>query len=110
MLEAGDGVDQRGLEPGAAALARHRAGGGRAALRPEDLHRLGQADHARERGDELAGQAARVAVAVPVLVELVDGAGGVLVEVDRARDVGAALAAHLPELARAVDAHDDEGP
>jgi hypothetical protein len=40
-----------------------------------------------------------------VLVELVDGAGGVLVEVDRARDVRAALAAHGAELARAVDAH-----
>ena len=110
VLEAGDRIDQRGLEPRAAALARHRAGGGRAALRPEDLHRLGQAHHARKRGDELAGQPARVAVPVPVLVELVDGAGRVLVEVDRASDVGAALAAQLPELARAVGTHDDEGP
>jgi hypothetical protein len=47
-------------------------------------------------------------VAVPALVELVDGARGVLVEVDRAGDVRAALAAHGAELARAVHAHGHE--
>jgi hypothetical protein len=108
VLEGGHRVDQRGIEPRAAALAGHGAGGGRPALLPEDLHGLGQADDARERRDGLAREARGIPVAVPVLVELVDGAGGVLVEVDRARDVRAALAAHGAELARAVDAHGHE--
>jgi hypothetical protein len=76
VLEVGHGVDQRGIEPRAPGLAGDGAGGGRSALLPEDLHRLSQGDDARERRDGLAGQARWVPVAVPVLFELVDGAGG----------------------------------
>jgi hypothetical protein len=36
VLERGHGVDQRGIEPRAAALAGCGAGGGRPALLPED--------------------------------------------------------------------------
>ena len=109
VLEGGDRVDQRGVEPRRAALAGDGARGLRPALLPEDLHRLRQAHHARERRDVFASQARRVALAVPVLVELADRAGGVLVEIDAARDLGAALAAHLLELAQAVATERDHG-
>jgi hypothetical protein len=52
---------------------------------------------------------ARVAVAVPVLEELGDRGGGVLVEADPAGDVGAALAAHALELVDAAVAHRHDG-
>ena len=52
---------------------------------------------------------ARVAVAVPVLEELGDRGGGVLVEADPARDVRAARAAKPLELAQPAMAHGDHG-
>jgi hypothetical protein len=82
--------------------------GGGPALLPEDLQRLRQAHHARQRRDLRAGEARRIALAVPVLVELTDRGRGVLVEVDAARDLGAALAAHLLEPAHAVVAERDD--
>jgi hypothetical protein len=48
-----------------------------------------------------------MAVPVPVLEELGDRAGGVLVEADPARDVGAPLAAHALELVDPTAAHRD---
>ena len=95
-----EGVDERGVEPLAAALPhdvvrRLRAGGG-----VEDLGGLGQAEDPPEQRDLLAAQAARLAAAVPVLVERSDPVRRLGVEAEHQGDLGAALAARLHQRAR----------
>ena len=98
------GVDELGVEPGAAAVGGDVEHGARAGGGEEHLDRLGEADDAAEQRDRVAGQAVGVAVAVPVLVERLDRLGGRLRELDHAGDVGAALAAQLGHLAGALGA------
>ena len=97
-LEHADGIDERGVVPGAAPGAGDVDRGRGPALLPEDLHRLRQARDAGQQRDLLAGPVARMALSVPMLEQLADRGGGLLVEADPARDVGAALAAHPLEL------------
>jgi hypothetical protein len=49
VLEGGDGVDQRRVEPGPTTGAGHLARSLWTTLLPEDLHRLREAHHARQR-------------------------------------------------------------
>jgi len=72
-----------------------RAGGG-----AEDVDDLRQQRHARVQRDLLAGQALRLALAVPVLVQAVDALGRGVREAQLAGDVGAALAARLDQVLR----------
>ena len=65
-------VDERGIEPGAAALGRDVERGARAGGGEEHLDGLGEAEDAAEERDRVAGEAVRVAGAVPVLVEAAD--------------------------------------
>ena len=108
-LEHADGVDERGVEPGAAPGAGDVDRGRGPALLPEDLHRLRQARDPGQQRDLLAGPVARMALPVPMLEQLADRGGGLLVEADPARDVGAARAAHPLELRDAAVAHGDDG-
>ena len=62
-------VDERGVEPGAAALGRDVERRARAADGEEHLDGLGEAEDAAEQRDRVAGEAVGVAGAVPVLVE-----------------------------------------
>jgi len=101
-------VDESGVEPRAAARSRHGQRRVGPVLGPEDLHRLGQAHDASEQADLLAGHAIGIASPVPVLVELSDGAGRCLVEVDHAGDVGPALTAQCGQGARADRAVADQ--
>ncbi len=86
----GERVGQARVEP-AAAAARHllarglRAGGG-----VEHLRDLGQQRDARVQRDLLAGQALRLAAAVPVLVQALDAVGHVVAEAQLARELRAA--------------------
>ena len=77
-----------------------RAGGVDAAGGVEDLDGLREAQDAAQQRDLLAAQPARLAAAVPVLVERPDRLGGASVEPEHARDLGAAVAARLHQRAR----------
>ena len=74
--------------------------GGRPALLPEDLHRLRQARDAGQQRDLSPARSPGWPCPSQCSNELADRGGGLLVEADPARDVGAALAAHPLELAR----------
>ena len=93
-LEIVQRVDQIGIEPASAPLARHRQRVRRSAVTPEDLHDLGEADDPREERRLVMPQAVGIAAAVPVFVHRADGIGHALGEADHARDLGAALAPH----------------
>ena len=93
-------VDERGIEPAAAALERHRERAGQAERAHEHLERLRQAQDPAEQRDLLAAQPERLAGAVPVLVERADRLRGALRQLEHARDLGAALAARADHLAR----------
>ena len=88
------------VEPAAAAPARDRQRRLDAAVGVEDLGRLGEAEDAPEQRDLLAAQAARLAAAVPVLVERADRLGRLGLEAEQVRDLGAAVAARLHQRAR----------
>ena len=95
-------VHERRVEPAPAAAPRHRARGPQAARRVEDLDRLREAEDAREQRDLLPRQSVRHPAPVPVLVEAADRRRRLLGQVEHARDLGAAVAARLHELARDV--------
>ena len=89
-----------GVEPLAAAARRDRARRVGAALAVEDLRRLREAHDARQQRDLLAAQPERLPVAVPVLVERPDRVGGLGLEPEQERDLGAAVAARQHQRAR----------
>ena len=93
-------VDERGIEPAAAALDRHPVGAAGAHRAREHLDGLREAQDPPEQRDLLAAQAERVAVAVPVLVERLDRQRGRLGQLEHAGDLAAALAARADHLAR----------
>jgi hypothetical protein len=93
-------VDERRIEPVAAALDRHPVGAARAHRAHEHLDGLRQAQDPAQQRDLLAAQPERVPVAVPVLVERADRLLRGLGQLEHARDLGAALAAHAERLAR----------
>jgi hypothetical protein len=66
----------------------------------EDLHRLRQAQDAPEQRDLLAAQSARLAAAVPMLVERADRLGGLGVESQHVGDLRSAVAPCLHQRAR----------
>jgi len=65
----------------------------------ERVDGLRQQRQAREQRDLLAGQALRLAAAVPVLVERLDGVGDVVGKAQPAGDLRTARAALLGQLA-----------
>ena len=72
VLDAGKRVDERRVEPGAAPAAGDPECAVAAAVLPEDLHRLREAEDPPGQRDRLAGEAGRAPAAVPVLVEVAD--------------------------------------
>ncbi len=95
----GERVGDARVEPAAAAARHLLARGLRAGAGVERVHHLGQQRDARVLRDLLAGQALGLAAAVPVLVEALDAVGHVLAETQLARDLRAARATRLGELA-----------
>src|SRR6185295_17371701 len=85
--------------PSAAAPSRDVPGGLDAGVGPEDLGGLGEAEDAAKQGDLLAAEVARLAVAVPVLVEGADPLGRLGLEPEEVGDVRAAVAAGLHQRA-----------
>ncbi len=88
-------ICNRGIEPAPAAHAHHVARGLEAVLGDEHVGRLRQAGDAGEDRDRVAAQPVGLAAAVPVLVEVADGVGGGIGELEHGHDAGAAVAARL---------------
>ena len=93
VLDRHQRVDERRIEPGAAAPARDLASCRRTAVLPVDLGGLSQADHPAHRRDRVPGDPARIAAAIPVLVAVHDGLRCHIAEPDPAHHVRSALAA-----------------
>ena len=85
-------------EPAAAALAHHRARRRAAAARRRRRRPTARAPRCAPAARSRALEPPRVALAVPVLVELEDGLGRRLGAAERAHDRGAAVAARLDDL------------
>ncbi len=88
-------ICDRGIEPAAAARAHHLARGCEAVLGDEHVGRLRQAGDAGEDRDHVAAQPVGLAAPVPVLVEIADGVGGGIGELEHRHDARAAIAARL---------------
>lgn len=96
--EGAQGVDEGGVEPGAAALLSHGPGRRGAVGGAVDLDGLGEAEDAREQRGGVTLEPARIPTAVPMLVEAADGLGRGGRKPETKGDVGSALAAQLGEL------------
>jgi hypothetical protein len=98
--EGGQRLHQVRVEPAAGAPLRDRVGVVDAAGGVEDLDGLRETQDAAEQRDLLAEQPARLAVAVPVLVERADRLGRAVGEPDHAGDLGPSVAARLHQRTR----------
>ena len=97
--------------PAAAPFAQNTRRDGPAAGRPEDVQALAGGQDPGQWVDPVARQAARLALAVPLLVQVVDGVPDAVAEAGLAGDGRAALAAELLDqvvLAHAREADPDE--
>lgn len=76
LVQVKDGVGEVGIEPSAGAFDEDIDGDLGATLHAEGIEVLGDAHEAREQGDVVTPAALGIAAAIPVLVEVADGDGG----------------------------------
>ena len=93
-------LDERRIEPSAAAPLGHPAGSACAAGGVEDLRRLRETQQTPQQRNLLAAQPSRLAITVPVLVECADGLGRLALEPEQVGDLGATVTTRLHQRAR----------
>ena len=93
-----EGVDEFGIEPGAAAGLDFGAGGFGSGGGGEDVDNLGEEGDAAVEGDCAAAEALGAALSVPVFIEAADGVGDGGGEAELAGNGGAAVAAGFDEV------------